>query len=137
MYRFFSALKKKFLIGCIVASMAVGSLALAAVPEIIPLTDLQPGMRGTGYTVIDNDGRIRPFDVEIVGIVGGGKMASPRIIVNVSGDVIDQAGGAISGMSGSPILQGGRLVGAVTHVFLNDPERGYAIFCETMLNEAG
>lgn len=117
MYRFFSALKKKFLIGCIVASMAVGSLALAAVPEIIPLTDLQPGMRGTGYTVIDNDGRIRPFDVEIVGIVGGGKMASPRIIVNVSGDVIDQAGGAISGMSGSPIYFDGKLAGALSASF--------------------
>ncbi|MBQ4165606.1 MAG: SpoIVB peptidase, partial [Oscillospiraceae bacterium] len=46
-------------------------------------------------------------------------------------------GGIICGMSGSPIIQNGMLVGAVTHVFLNDPVRGYAIFCETMLDEAG
>ena len=39
-------------------------------------------------------------------------------------------------MSGSPIVQGGRLIGAVTHVFVNDPTRGYAIFAENMLETA-
>ncbi|HBL41618.1 MAG TPA: SpoIVB peptidase, partial [Ruminococcaceae bacterium] len=39
-------------------------------------------------------------------------------------------------MSGSPILQNGRLVGAVTHVFVNDPEQGYAIFAESMMKTA-
>ena len=40
-------------------------------------------------------------------------------------------------VSGSPILQNGKLIGAVTHVFVNDPTKGYAIFIENMLNEAG
>jgi stage IV sporulation protein B len=40
-------------------------------------------------------------------------------------------------MSGSPVIQDGKLVGAVTHVFVNDPTRGYGIFMETMLEEAG
>ena len=46
-------------------------------------------------------------------------------------------GGIVQGMSGSPILQDGRLVGAVTHVLVNDPTRGYGIFIENMLDAAG
>lgn len=47
-------------------------------------------------------------------------------------DLLKKAGGIVQGMSGSPILQDGKLVGAVTHVFVNDIERGYAIFAENM-----
>ena len=47
--------------------------------------------------------------------------------------LLDKAGGIVQGMSGSPILQDGKLVGAVTHVFVRDPTRGYAIFADTML----
>ena len=49
--------------------------------------------------------------------------------------LLAQTGGIVQGMSGSPILQNGKLVGAVTHVFLNDPTRGYGIDIQTMLNE--
>ena len=48
-------------------------------------------------------------------------------------DLMDETGGIIQGMSGSPILQDGKLIGAVTHVFVNDPTKGYGIFAETML----
>ena len=48
-----------------------------------------------------------------------------------------QTGGIVQGMSGSPILQNGRLVGAVTHVFVNDPTRGYGVSIQDMLNSAG
>ena len=47
--------------------------------------------------------------------------------------LLEVTGGIVKGMSGSPIIQNGHLVGAVTHVFLNDPSRGYAVFAETML----
>ena len=50
--------------------------------------------------------------------------------------LIEKAGGIVQGMSGSPIIQGGKLVGAVTHVMVNDPERGYGIFVEKMLESA-
>lgn len=50
-------------------------------------------------------------------------------------DLLSRTGGIVRGMSGSPILQNGQLVGAVTHVFVNDPTRGYAVFAETMLSE--
>ena len=48
--------------------------------------------------------------------------------------LLTRTGGIVQGMSGSPILQNGRLVGAVTHVLVNDPTRGYGIFAQTMLN---
>ena len=48
-------------------------------------------------------------------------------------ELIEKTGGIVQGMSGSPIIQGGKLVGAVTHVMVNDPERGYGIFAEKML----
>lgn len=51
-------------------------------------------------------------------------------------ELLDKTGGIIQGMSGSPILQDGKLVGAVTHVFVNDPTKGYGIFAETMVREA-
>ena len=49
-------------------------------------------------------------------------------------DLLSKTGGIVQGMSGSPILQNGTLVGAVTHVFINEPTKGYAIFCENMYN---
>ena len=48
--------------------------------------------------------------------------------------LIDKAGGIVQGMSGSPIIQNGRIVGAITHVLINDPTQGYGIFIENMLN---
>lgn len=51
-------------------------------------------------------------------------------------ELLKQTGGIVQGMSGSPIVQKGRLVGAVTHVLVNDPTRGYGIFAQTMLEQA-
>ena len=51
-------------------------------------------------------------------------------------ELLAETGGIVQGMSGSPILQNGRLVGAVTHVLVNDPARGYGIFAQTMLKQA-
>ncbi len=50
--------------------------------------------------------------------------------------LLERSGGIVQGMSGSPIIQDGRLVGAVTHVLINDPTEGYGIFIENMLNAA-
>ena len=54
----------------------------------------------------------------------------------VDQELLDKCGGIIQGMSGSPIIQDGKLVGAVTHVLVNDPTRGYGIFIENMLEAA-
>ena len=55
----------------------------------------------------------------------------------VDSELCARTGGIVQGMSGSPILQGGRLVGAVTHVFVNDPTRGYGVSIQDMLASAG
>ena len=48
-------------------------------------------------------------------------------------ELLKQTNGIVQGMSGSPIIQNGKLIGAVTHVFVNDPQKGYGIFIEHML----
>ena len=50
--------------------------------------------------------------------------------------LLKRTGGIIQGMSGSPIIQNGKIIGAVTHVLVNDPTRGYGIFIENMLDAA-
>ena len=65
--------------------------------------------------------------------------ADPRrnmVLRVVDKTLLSQTGGIVQGMSGSPIVQNGRLVGAVTHVLVNDPTRGYGIFAQTMLEQA-
>ena len=58
------------------------------------------------------------------------------VIVITDEQLLGKTGGIIQGMSGSPIVQDGKLVGAVTHVFVNDPTKGFAIFAENMLKTA-
>ena len=48
--------------------------------------------------------------------------------------LLNKTGGIVQGMSGSPIIQNGKIIGAVTHVFVNDPVKGYGIFIERMLS---
>ena len=49
-------------------------------------------------------------------------------------ELIEKTGGIVQGMSGSPIIQNGKLVGAVTHVFVSDPTKGYAVFADYMID---
>ena len=50
--------------------------------------------------------------------------------------LLEKTGGIVQGMSGSPILQDGRIIGAVTHVFVNNPTQGYGVFIDWMLEQA-
>ena len=78
------------------------------------------------------------FAVEIIKVNAQNRPDDKGIVLKVTDErLLNRTGGIIQGMSGSPILQGGALVGAVTHVFVNDPQRGYGIFAEWMLHEAG
>ena len=84
-----------------------------AMPEIMPLEQVESGMSGTAYTVVDNSGVIEPFDVDIIGLMDNGKGASKMIMAKASGAVIEKTGGVLQGMSGSPIYIDGKLVGAL------------------------
>lgn len=76
------------------------------------------------------------YDIEIEKLSPDDKEGKNMIIKIKDSELIAKTGGIVQGMSGSPIIQDGRLVGAVTHVFLNDPTKGYGIFAENMLAKA-
>ena len=63
------------------------------------------------------------------------KSHQDMVIEIIDSELLEKTGGIVQGMSGSPIIQNEKLVGAVTHVFVNDPTRGYGIFIENMLSE--
>ena len=80
----------------------------------------------------------REYSVEIIKIYPKNRADSRNLLLRVTDpDLIAATGGIVQGMSGSPIIQDGKLVGAVTHVLVNDPTRGYGIFIENMLEAAG
>lgn len=75
------------------------------------------------------------YSISIVKVDNGDKENKNMVIKIIDEKLISAAGGIVQGMSGSPIVQRGKLVGAVTHVFLNDATRGYAISVENMLKK--
>jgi SpoIVB peptidase S55 len=95
---------------------AAGSTAAPiACPAVMPTSQLQPGMTATGYTVSSGT-TPQPFNVEILGVLPGGiHVGRDMIIVETSSPAIDKAGGIWSGMSGSPVYIGDKLVGAVAY----------------------
>lgn len=73
------------------------------------------------------------YDIEIESINRNDSKETKNMVIRVTDEeLIAKTGGIVQGMSGSPIIQDGKLIGAVTHVFVNDPTRGYAIFAENM-----
>lgn len=76
------------------------------------------------------------YDIEIEKLSPEDKNGKNMIIKITDARLLEKTGGIVQGMSGSPVVQNGRLVGAVTHVFLNDPTKGYGIFAETMFESA-
>ena len=76
------------------------------------------------------------FDIKIQRIMPESDTSKSMVIHITDKTLLEKTGGIVQGMSGSPILQNGKLIGAVTHVFVNDPTRGYGIFIENMLAEA-
>ena len=134
-----------------------------AVQSAAPLGTLRAntafGVFGTGAKwlgealPVAEPGQVRAGDARILSNIRGDEVAfydvqirpcAPRestqgrdLILHITDPALLEAtGGIVAGMSGSPIIQDGRLVGAVTHVFVNDPTRGYGIFIENMLNAA-
>ena len=76
--------------------------------------------------------------IKIISVDYFARNENKRIMIEVvDEELLELTGGIVQGMSGSPIVQNGKLVGAVTHVLVNDPTRGYGIFIENMLDAAG
>ena len=86
------------------------------------------------YTVV-NGTSIEEFEVTIEKVYPERKNGKGMVVRIDDPRLLSITGGIVQGMSGSPIVQDGRLIGAVTHVFLNDPQRGYGIFMDNILSE--
>ena len=96
-------------------------------------SDVKPGGAYI-YSTVSGVSPVR-YEIEIVKVDRLNKENKNYVIKITDEALISLTGGIVQGMSGSPILQNGKLVGAVTHVFLNDPTRGYGIDIERMMRE--
>lgn len=106
-------------------------------PDPIPLGlafQVEPGPAEL-LTVVEGN-KIQSFEIEIERAVNKNTPGDKGIILRiVDEELLELTGGIVQGMSGSPIIQNGCLIGAVTHVFVNDPTRGYGIYAEWMVKE--
>ena len=85
-----------------------------------------------------NGEAVQEYSAEILKIYPETRTDGRNFLLKITdADLLQCTGGIVQGMSGSPIIQDGKLVGAVTHVLVNDPTRGYGIFIENMLDAAG
>ena len=80
--------------------------------------------------------KVQSYDVELIKLYPNAADTRDLMLQVTDPKLLDQTGGIVQGMSGSPIIQDGKLIGAVTHVLVNDPTRGYGILIETMLDAA-
>lgn len=89
------------------------------------------------YTVV-NGQKVEKFDIEVTHVTKQDFPATKGLVIRITDPrLLEKTGGIVQGMSGSPIIQNGKIIGAVTHVFVNDPTSGYGCFIEWMLRDAG
>ena len=87
-------------------------------------------------TTIGEDGP-KEYDIEIVKLLPQDKPGPKSMIIKIiDEELLSRTGGIVQGMSGSPIIQNGKIIGAVTHVLINKPDYGYGIYIEWMLKDA-
>ncbi len=107
--------------------------------EALPLADYCEIQTGAAVILSTVDGNgPREYSVEILKIYPETKADCRNLLLRVTDpELLAATGGIVQGMSGSPLLQNGKIIGAVTHVLVNDPTTGYGIFIENMLEAAG
>lgn len=113
----------------------LSSVPVGLEKERFPVGDKADVKEGKAYifATVDADGRAM-YEIEISDIEKDGD--SRNFLVHVTDErLLSKTGGIVQGMSGSPIIQDGKIIGAVTHVLVNDPTRGYGIFIEKMMVE--
>lgn len=93
--------------------------------------DIRPG---TAYIISSVSGESKSYEITIESLDYSGREENKGILFRVTDpELLELTGGIVQGMSGSPIIQDGKIIGAVTHVFVSDPTKGYGIFIENML----
>ena len=88
-------------------------------------------------TILSNiDGKLKEYSVEIQRIYLNNNYDNKSMVIKIKDEnLINKTGGIVQGMSGSPIIQNGKFIGAITHVFVKDPTLGYAVFADRMISE--
>ena len=91
----------------------------------------------TGEAVIRSavTGECRDYSIQILELDPENENSKNLVLEVTDPELIELTGGIVQGMSGSPLLPDGKLIGAVTHVFVNDSEKGYGIFIENMMKQ--
>ena len=91
----------------------------------------------TMLTTVDGQG-VEAYDCEVIRLSEAARPSARAMVIRVTDpELLDRTGGIVQGMSGSPLIQDGRIIGAVTHVMVNDPAMGYGVCIESMLDAAG
>ncbi len=102
--------------------------------EAVPICSKRKIKTGPAVIRCCVDGEVKEYDIRIERLNFYSGDANKDMVIKVTDkELLELTGGIVQGMSGSPILQDGKLVGAVTHVFVNNPEKGYGIFIEEMM----
>ena len=83
-----------------------------------------------------DDGKVKEYEIEIEKIYLNNNTNNKSMLVRITDqELLEKTGGIVQGMSGSPIIQNGKLVGALTHVLVQNPKQGYAVFADIMIKE--
>lgn len=111
---------KLLIITCLSLLLYAGLISPAwAMPSIMTIDEIRPGMQGYAETMVQNNQKIN-FNIEILGVLDNGKGTSKQILARAYGPFIDETHGVIHGMSGSPVYVNGKLVGAVARAVGED-----------------
>lgn len=124
-------------IGTVAKNTAQGIFGTLSAPDTqtLPTGKAKAGSATIRSTI--NENGVQEYSVEILRIYPNSRKDGRNMLIQITDDrLLDTTGGIVQGMSGSPIIQDGKLVGAVTHVLVNDPTTGYGIFIENMLDAA-
>lgn len=133
---------EEYCLGTISANTATGIYGvLGGVPSGMSGESLEVGRKqeietGEAYICSSLDGTMRQYKIEIVEVDYSSKEKNKGILFHVTDEkLLEETGGIVQGMSGSPIIQNGKIIGAVTHVFISDATKGYGVFIENMLED--
>ncbi len=125
-------------VGTILKNEAVGLFGKSEMGKdgiSVPIAASTQVQKGDAVIFSSIDGEKKAYTVEIEKLSRRSGNGKSMVLKITDERLLRLTGGIVQGMSGSPIIQNGKLVGAITHVFVNDPTRGYGIFIENMLAE--
>lgn len=104
--------------------------------DYLPIASKDEIKKGKAYIISDVSGKRKEYEIEIIHINHFSSGKTKNMIFQVTDEkLLETTGGIVQGMSGSPMIQNGKLIGAVTHVFVNESDKGYGIFIEEMLGQ--